>query len=82
VRAPYWREVVPKSEISKIIHKDSLRPENPIGKSCQSKNTLENGRFEITLRYNIRAGSPNRESCQSETVLEKLLIQDQFLANW
>jgi hypothetical protein len=82
VRAPYQREVVPKSEISKIIHRDSLKPENPIEKLCQSKYTLKNERFEIILGYNIRIGSPTKESSQSETVLEKLMIKDKFLVNW
>jgi hypothetical protein len=82
VRAPYQREVVLKSEISKIIHRDSLRPKNPIEKLCQSKNTLENERFEIILGYNIRIGSPTKESSQSQTVLEKLMIKDKFMMNW
>jgi hypothetical protein len=69
------REVILENGISNLIPRDSLRLGNLIGKSCESKTTLESRTFEIILEDNIR-------SCQFEIALERLKIQDQFMENW
>jgi hypothetical protein len=39
--SPYLKEVVPKSQRSKIIHEDNIKPRSSIGKSCQSDTALK-----------------------------------------